>query len=134
RGALRSWLHDFIIYFGAKIAIISNPEAYAKQIVRNEAVLGRALNFAETSIALRNIIGDLDKCQLAYWGSKTGLQRFPLKRLVPWNYKPEGSQTEEAPVRLFDSEVAEGPPPDSLTNVENLRHRDRKIFSLINVP
>src|SRR6185436_3807829 len=25
-------------------------------------------------------------------------------------------------------------PPDSLTNVENLRHRDRKIFSLINVP
>ena len=127
----RSWLLEVCIGIISEIAVIRNPEPYFTALANDEA-FQRALDFADISIFIGNILGDCPEFQLSDWQDKPIEKRFPLIRRFPWD---EGLEKKvETETGLLSLESGEGDVPEELLNIESLKHQDRKIFSLINNP
>jgi hypothetical protein len=130
--AFRSWVQTLLIDVLTRIAVIKNPEAYLKKLLGDEVGLGRALNFTETAIPVRNILGEAPKVSLSEWRKEAGGQLFPLRRTKPWY---EGLRK-----RADENGVRQPPKPEQFEETvspfadENLKHRDRKILSFIDLP
>lgn len=132
QNAFRSWVQNLLIDLLVKIAVIKNPETYLKKLLGDEAGLGRALNFTETAIPVRNILGAAPKVRLWEWRGEADVRQFPLRRSSPWyeglvksGEVKEGRRSQKQGKR----EEAMSPFAD-----ENLKHGDRRILSLIDLP
>ena len=132
-GAFRSWLQEFIIEVAFRITVVEDLDSYAGQLFGAEAGLGRAFSFSETSIPVSNILGVSPKFHLSDWEAKAKGERFPLKRNTPWDHglkrAPEKSEADQKPLQF-----GEGDPPPELLDVDKLKHKDRRVISLINIP
>jgi hypothetical protein len=131
--AFRSWVQNLLIDLLVKIAVIKNPESYLKKLLGNEVGLGRALNFTETAIPVRNILGAAPKVRLSEWKKKEASGRlFPLRRSSPW-YEGLGKGVNvnegRRPHNQSEHEETMSPFVD-----ENLKHGDRRILSFIDLP
>lgn len=133
RQGFRSWLLECLLKITFQIAIVTDKKSFMRSTIEDERGVFRALNFSEVAIALQNILGDAPKFRLSDWEAQAGQQRFPLRRNVSWSDGLKQISTEN------DSEEVpwlpgDGEPPDDLFGIDNLKHKDRRIFSLINVP
>jgi hypothetical protein len=129
----RSWLLDFILKTTFQMAMVNDPKAFAKRIVQDELGVGRALNFSEVVIPIENILGGTPKLRLSDWETQAGTERFALRRNLPWSHDlKQESTNEEVEEPLW--QPGEGEPPDDLFGIDNLKHKDYKILSLINIP
>lgn len=127
--AFRSWVQSLLIDLLIKIAVIKNPESYLKKLLGDEVGLGRALNFTETAIPVRNILGAAPKVRLAEWKREASGPLFPLRRSTPW-HEGLGRITESRSLQNQDGrEEVKSPFVD-----ENVKHGDRRILSLIDLP
>lgn len=134
RELLREWLRRLIIEMGTQIALMEDVEAYADRVIIQEAGLGRALNFSETAIAIRNVLGANPKFHLEDWEPSAEVGRFPLKRSIVWNSEFLNSQKKCDRKRLLSGQPGDGLPPDSVVDVEQRKHSDVKAHSLIDIP
>jgi hypothetical protein len=127
--AFHSWMQTFLIDVLPRIAVIKHLESYLEKLLGNEAGIGRALNFTETAIPVRNILGESPKVSLSEWRRETGTQLFPLRRTTPWRegLERDGDGRESGRPPDYDM-YAESP------FAENLKHRDRRVLSLIDMP
>ena len=128
----RSWVQNLLIDLLIKIAVIKNPESYLKKLLGDEFGLGRALNFTETAVPVRNILGAAPKVRLSEWKREVGSQLFPLQRSSPWyeGLGKSGNVNEgRRPQKQNELEETISPFLD-----ENLKHADRRILSLIDLP
>ena len=127
-GTFRSWVQTLLINVLLRIAVIKHPESYLEKLLGDEVGLGRALNFTETAIPVRNILGESPRVSLLEWKREEGAQLFPPRRTTPWNEGLEwdGGEIGRTPEQ---DEDAKDPFLD-----ENLKHRDRRILSLIDMP
>lgn len=131
--AFHLWLMDLILKITLQIAMVSDLKSFAKRIARDELGFGRALNFSDIAIAIENILGQNPKFRLSDWESQTGTERFALRRTVPWNYGLKQTlinNEEDKSPRI----PCEGESPSDLFGMDNLKHTDRRIVSLINLP
>ena len=130
--AFHGWLQDLILKIIFNIAIITNADSYINQIVRNELSFDRALLFSDVEISITNLLGENPKFKLSDWNTENITTKFPLKREVPWNIdilNRQQNDLEKKPLK-----VGEGEPPDNLFDFDKIRHKDRKILSIINPP
>lgn len=132
RNAFRLWLQDFIIHLALQIAAVFDAKSFTDRLIKGEAGIGRALIFAEVDLALENIFGNAPKFQLSDWKLEGNTSNFPCKRDAPWNIgllEKAKDEKEPRPVRY-----GAGEPPSGLFSIDNLKHKDRKVISLINIP
>jgi len=129
----RQWLLELILKMTTQIAISGDPKSFAERLAENELALGRALNFSDVSVAVANVLGRVPKFRLSDWEAEAGPQRFSLVPNSSWDNRLKGEDanemSEQAPPKPGESE-----PPDELFGIDNLKHKDRRILSLINLP
>ncbi len=130
RQAFRSWLIELIAQVIARIFIISDAKDYLNRLARDEAGFHRALDISDISIAVENILGQSPKIRLSDWESDDIKERFPLNRHSAWNEGFEEVEDEETVSSL--NKIGQGDPPKDLFDNDKLKHRDIKVFSLIN--
>ena len=126
-----SWLLEFVFQTISHIAVITDAKSFTRRITREELSLTRAMSLAEVEIAIRNILGTSPKFRLSDWEQRGAPKSFPVQRNVAWNngLPPPEEKRSEAPLR-----PGEGEPPDELFGVDSLKHKDRRVLSLINIP
>jgi hypothetical protein len=129
----RRWLEKFIIHTVVRITFISDVDAWARRLFRDEAGMGRALNFTESSIPIENILGKQPKYRLSDWEPSTSTGRFPLTRNEPWNAEQQNVQRDAAKA-VAEYQIGSGEPPTELLKIDKLKHRSRRVYSLINLP
>lgn len=130
RQAFRSWLIELIAQIIARIFIISDSKDYLTRLAHDEAGFHRALDISDISIALENILGHSPKLRLSDWESDDIQERFPLKRQAAW-YEGSDEVGDEETVSIFNK-IGQGDPPQDLFDNDKLKHRDIRVFSLIN--
>jgi hypothetical protein len=132
RNAYRFWLQEVIIKISLQIAMISDIKTFLDRLIRNERGLGRALIFAEVDITIENLFGEKPKFFLSDWKQLASSSHFPLKRDQPWDnglFHDNPEENIQSPIQY-----GEDNPPESLFGIDNLKHKDRKVISLINLP
>ena len=131
--AFGRWLMEIILVIVAQIALTDDFKSYFDKLAKEEAGFERALSFSISSVFVKNLLGDKPKLSISGWLSEIQTKKFPLERDVPWTHSlPVASKREiEPPVAC---KPGEGEPPEALFGVDNLRHRDRRVLSVINIP
>jgi hypothetical protein len=100
-------------------------------LIKDERGFGRALLIANVEAMLQNILGDRPKFRISDWDNKNSQKEtFPLLRKEPWDAGAIRNPQKGDAVR---PEPGKGEPPTALLDMESLKHRDRKVVSLINM-
>jgi hypothetical protein len=134
--AFKDKMMELISWITAYIAMPSDKSGKALTgMVRDERAFGRALLIASVRTMMGNILGSSPKIRISDWKpAKTEGKQYPLLRKERWNCSTpveEGKterKPEEEPVTW-----GKGEPPPELFDMERLKHRDVKVFSLINI-
>jgi hypothetical protein len=132
RSKFRDWLIELIAQTLPSIVVIQNASAYLEQLARDEVGFGRALNFADAWVSVRNILGDKVRFRVSDWEIEEGVEKFPPKRSMPWHDGIE--ELSDAPKRTEAPKLGIGKAPEELMSTDDLRHHDRRVFSLIDIP
>lgn len=133
REAFHSWLMKFILETTFRIAKVGDLKSFEAQIIKAERGLDRAINFSDTSTPIENILGEAPKFRSSDWEVMAGTERFALQRDILWNHGIKQTiDNEESEHASFMP--GKGEPPDELFGIDKLKHKDRKIISLINIP
>jgi hypothetical protein len=130
--AFGAWLLEFVFQTLSHIAVITDAKSFTRRITREELSLTRAMSLAEVEIAIRNILGTSPKFRLSDWEPQGAAKSFPVQRNVAWDDglpSPPKEKRSETPLS-----TGEGEPPDKLFGVDSLKHKDRRVLSLINIP
>jgi hypothetical protein len=127
----RRFLLEVVASTVARIAFVTDS-SFFEDLGRDQIGFGRALNYASPSIFLGNLLGDKQCLQLGGWKGDAGERRYPLIRPAPFCSSVGEPKEEES--LLADWKPGEGEPPPGLFGVDHIRHPDRRVFSLINVP
>ena len=128
----RDKLTELIFQLITQIAFIPNPEEFFKKLVRDELGLARALNFTDIATGVKNILGDSPKLRISEWQPKENANFIPVKRVKCWNSEIAKPATKEE-LDSVPPKPGKGEPPPELKNIDSLKHRERKILSLLNV-
>ncbi len=127
--ALQDLLPELIITIMSHVALPTDV-AHLKTLFRDEQAMGRAIALTNIALCIGNILGHNPKLRLADW-VPSDAETFPLRRTQPWNYGQVSSTEQIAHAPLT---FGTGDPPAELLDTEGLKHRDRKVISLINIP
>ena len=124
----RDLIMDFIVYLLPKIAIYDDKDNHFKKLAEDENVFSRALLFSDVITLSQNICGNLDWTSLREVSDSIEGEMYELKRKSQWKPKKKLEQANE-PLKS-----GEGEPPEHIANAENLKHNERRILSLIDMP
>lgn len=128
----RDKLVELIFEIIIQIAFIPNLEEFFEILVKDELGLSRALNFTDIATGFENILGDELNIRLSDWQLEDSTNMLAVRRTNRWdNEIVEHVAGEKSD--LVSPKPGEGEVPAELKNIYNLKHRDRKIFSLFNV-
>ena len=104
---------------------------FFENLIRDERGFGRALLITSVKTMIGNILGSRPKIRISDWDANGSFtESFPLVREQPW--VPAARATPEE-VEAKAPTVGKGESPPEMFDVERLKHRDRKVFSLINI-
>lgn len=124
----REFTTNCIVYLLPKIAIYDDKREHFKRLVEEENVFNRSLIFSDLITLSYNVFGNLDWINLSKLSDKIEQTAYPLKRTSQWSPR-EKQQKAKEPLKY-----GEGEPPEHILKYENLKHSERKVFSLIDVP
>lgn len=131
RNDYRDALQAAIVGVLVRIAIIDDPEAYLTKIAGDEHGFGRALSFSEIEITTGNIIGTDSDFALQRIAEGSENKRYALQRSEVWTARLAAKPTTERSAPQYGEGA---PPPDWKASFENIAHRERPVFSLIDIP
>jgi len=123
------WILTLAIGVIGRIAIIRHLDTYASRVFGDEAAINRAVNFSETQVPIRNILGETPAVGTLDWKPSEAHHDYPLLRRVAWD---TGHQKISSP--RVPSKPGKGEPPTGLLDSSKLKHTDRRVDSLINIP
>ncbi len=127
RIAFRTWLMELVAKIMPRLFMFSDLDGYLK-VASVDAAFNRALDNADVSIALGNILGEPPKFKLSDWETADTHERFPLLRKRSWK---DGLQKEPAPgepISIYENLGTDEPPEKT----QEIKHTDLNVFSLIN--
>jgi hypothetical protein len=131
---IHSWLIELIANIIAHIAVLDNVESCLDELARDEVGFGRIFDFVDIQIVMYNLLGNSPKFTLSDWRDvlEADAKRFGLQREAHWY----NNHIETKPIKkeISQPRFGKGEPPDDLRNIDNLKHRDRRVLSLINIP
>lgn len=133
RNGFRERLLEIVVITISQIAVIDKAESYFKKLTDEEAVFSRALDIADITTCVNNILGDAPKLQMAEWRKDSQGECFDLRRNEPWDsdLKKKAPETTSKQTKL---RPGDGDPPAKLTSTDHLKHGDRQVVSLIDIP
>ncbi|WAL60769.1 hypothetical protein [Thermocoleostomius sinensis] len=129
---LNKKLAELIIQLVFHIAFVPDSEQYFDRLLREESAFSRAFDFTNVATAIWNILGKTPKIRLADWQLNNTENKFPLRRVVVWNNGSTQTASVEQTTQTKPS-LGQGEVPPELRNVDRLKHRDRKVYSLLDV-
>lgn len=133
RSSFRERLLEIVGTTISQIAVIDKAESYFKKLDDEEAVFSRALDIADITTCVHNILGDAPKLQMAEWNKDPQRERFDLRRTEPWDsgLKKRALETISKPakIRAGDRDLPLNP-----SSTAHIKHGDRKVVSLIDIP
>lgn len=133
KDVFQAWLMKFILETTFRVAMVDNHISFETHIIDAEHGLERALNFSDPSIPIENILGKAPKFRSSDWEIIAGTARFAFQRDLPWNHGiKKAIDNEETEDITFMP--GKGEPPDELFGIDKLKHKDRRVISLINIP
>jgi len=127
------WLREIMIFIMCQIAVIHDPDKTFERMATEGAAFTRALSIVDTDVCIKNILGENPKFCLSDWKSQTKERIFPLQRSVSWS---EGrvSTAEQTDSDVHPPKLKEYKGLDWLSGIDNLKHRDIRVHSVINIP
>lgn len=132
RRALRNRMMEVVARVVPRIAVAKDIDQHLEKIVRDEEAFARSLTFSEISVSVENILGSRPKLRLEEWEADETLNVFAPMRKVAWD--EDGSASSGKPRKTgMSTKFGEGEPPERL-RTENIRHDDRKVVSIIDIP
>ncbi len=128
--AFKDKLVELISTITAYMTVIpEGSKEFLEEVVKNELGFGRALMLAGVQTIIGGILGDKPKLRIYDWDTHQGREElFPLRREEAWNQSLGQEQPSSRPPTW-----GSGDPPPALFEEDHLKHRDRKVFSLINI-
>jgi hypothetical protein len=131
---LSNKLAELIIQLVLRIAFVPDPEQYFDKLFEKEAVFSRAFNFTNVSTSIWNILGKTPKLRLVDW-QLNNTNKFPLRRTFVWNNGviQTASVEQTTQTTLIKPNPGHGEIPPELRNVDHLKHRERKVYSLLDI-
>ncbi len=128
----REWLREVMIFVLCQITVIDNPQNTLETMAKEGAVFSRALSIVDTDVCIKNMLGSNPKFCLWAWRNQDRKESFPLKRSTPWFNgripKEENKSKITAPESIKEVTF------DKLSGIDNLKHRDVRVYSIINMP
>ena len=124
---------EFVKLISSAMAYIATPpnKQFMEQWIEDEHAMDRGLMLLQSSTALMNILGkDHPKLRLEDWKPIEQFERHSLRRKEPWNLGVKSPTPQER--ERGSLKPGKGDPPKELFDVEAMKHRDRKVYSLIN--
>lgn len=131
RSKFRDWLQRIILDITFQVAVVTDTDSFVERVIKDERSFDRAIMFSDVEIAISNLLGDKPKVCLSGWEQEV-MEKFPLQREVPWDFDIKNqvkSLTDKTPLKF-----GEDNPPESLFDMDKVRHGDRQVLSLINIP
>ncbi len=126
------WLITTVLSLIPAIAFVDDIEKFGVQIIKEESGLSRAVNFTETATPLRNILGESPKLRMSDWNNYQAPQGFLVRRKVVWS---DGLDLGDKEADFEEPKPGVGEPPKELLDRRSqMRHTDRQVHSLINIP
>lgn len=131
--AYREWLREIMTFVFCQIAVIDDPKTTFERMANEGAAFSRALSIVDTDVCIKNILGENPRFCLSDWKSQTKERIFPLQRSVSWS---EGrvSTAEQTDSDVHPPKLKESKGLDWLSGIDNLKHRDIRVHSVINIP
>ncbi len=124
------WLQEFLVSIVARIVVIEDPHSYGERVLGQESGFARAINFSDAIVPVQNIVGKAPKFRISDW-EIPNMKVFPLRRTSEWN---EDLKKELKKGPGDELKPGEGAPPSELVDSSNLKHKERRVLSLINIP
>jgi len=131
--AYYEWLREIMIFVLCQIAVIDDPKNTIEKMANEGAAFSRALSIADTDVCIKNILGDNPKFCLWAWKSQTDEKTFPLQRTTPW-FEGSSITVEKNDHEVTASESIKEETLDKFSGVDNLKHCDIRVHSIINMP
>jgi len=131
--AYREWLREIMTFVFCQIAVIDDPKTTFERMANEGAAFSRALSIVDTDVCIKNILGENPKFCLWDWKSQTKERIFPLQRSVSW-CEGQVSTAEQIDSKVHPLKLKEEEGLDSLSGIDNLKHRDVRVHSVINIP
>ncbi len=127
----QTWLLELILKLVFLIGIPENMDSFIKEVVEEERSTNRALEFSDIALIINNILGQTPKFKLSDWSEQSDSERFPLRRTTAWDYgfKVQDPKDDDE----SDWKPGLGDIPEDLFGVDNLKHKDRRVYSHINI-
>jgi hypothetical protein len=126
------WIVDLVAHLMERFFVIPDPSKFFERLGRDERAFARALSFSEASVFVNNILGRSPKLLLLDW-QKTGDHRsFPFERGERWSSDENIDKGDEVGVAPSRPTFADEAPTES-PNFGNIKHRQRRTISLIDV-
>lgn len=125
-------LFSLVVESVCRIAFISEPEQYFDRLMREEDAFSRAFDFTNVAIAIWNILGVSPKVRLLDWQPGNTEMNFPLRRTSIWNGEAVHSVSIDQET-LVAPKSGKGEVPSEIRGVDHLKHRDRKVYSLLDI-
>jgi hypothetical protein len=124
--AIHDLMPELIIMITTRLAMPADITHF-ETLFRDEQAMGRALCITNIGVTTNNILGKEPQLRLTDWAAKSG-EVLPLQRAEPWMPRqalPPPEKGKAPPV------FGTGDVPSELIDTEKLKHRDRKVVSLI---
>ena len=129
--SLNKKLAGLLIHVILHIAYIPNPEHYFDKLLQDEFAFSRAFNLTNISSSTWNILGATPKLHLIDWQLSDIDERFPPKRISSWNV--ETIQNVSDGTTQISSKLGQDDSLPRGKRTDQLKHQDRRVFSLIDL-
>lgn len=124
----RDTVTNFIAYLVSKITVFDDKEDYIGRLAEEENVFSRCLTFSDVMTLSQNVFGSHDWVNLSKVSELIEKDAYQLVRTSQW--KPKGKKRKpKEPLKPGKGDV-----PEHIVNTESLKHKERKILSLIDMP
>lgn len=127
------WLREIMIFVFCNIAEIRDADTTFEKMAKEGAAFSRALGIVDTDVCIKNILGQNPRFCLWGWKNQTEEECFPLQRDVPW-FEGRMSIAKQIGSKVIPPKLKEEEDIYSLSGIDNIKHRDIGVHSVINIP
>lgn len=124
----RDFATQFIAGLLPRIAIYDDEQKHIERLAEEEDVFGRSTLFSDLMTLSENVFGSLDWLDVEKLVDDISKEPYDVIRRRQWVPERKARAAQE------DLKPGTGDAPEHIADTEGLRHGERKVLSLINVP
>lgn len=128
-----AWLQDLLVNILARIVMIKDLEEFGRRVFGEESGFSRAINFSDPTVPIGNVLGGSAKVRMSDWEQECE-EKFPLRRASEWSSGLRKTQVVDETHPKREPRPGDGEPPSELADFSKVKHSQRRVISLVNIP